>query len=146
MLCLGTLLKNPDLEIDKNYLKCKQTVFLLMAPLFMNLIYSNKEIVYLQIHTKINVFFINCPFDTMSFRANVVFRQMSFRLSVVSIRCRLMSFRSTVDRSTVAAPSGQCSMECNRMFLTGKCVTLSFINFQFKLKKGNITHLSVKNI
>ena len=35
MLCPGTLLKNPDLNIDKkNIKKSKQTVFLLMASAF----------------------------------------------------------------------------------------------------------------
>ena len=30
----GTLLKNPDLNVDKNYKKYKQTVFLLMVSAF----------------------------------------------------------------------------------------------------------------
>ena len=56
----------------------------------MNLIYSNKEIVYLQKHTKVNIFFY----------------QLSFRSSVVLIKCHFdqMSFRLSVVRSTVVAP------------------------------------------
>ena len=36
----------------------------------MNLIYSNKEIVLSQKHAKVNLFFINCHFDQLSFRSN----------------------------------------------------------------------------
>ena len=34
ILCRGTLLKNRDLDIDKNYKKWKQTFFLLMVSAF----------------------------------------------------------------------------------------------------------------
>ena len=45
MLSPGNSLKNPDLDIDKKLKKLTQTVLLLMPLLFMNLIYSNKDIV-----------------------------------------------------------------------------------------------------
>ena len=46
MLCIGTLLRNPKLDIIKKlYKKEKQTVFLLMASVFMDLFYSNKDII-----------------------------------------------------------------------------------------------------
>ena len=43
----------------------------------MNAIYSNKEVVQSQKHTKVNIFFINCDFD------QVLFLSLSFRSTTV---------------------------------------------------------------
>ena len=93
MLCPGPLLKTLTLTLTKNCKKYEHTIFLLMASGFYDSnLQKQRHCLIEKTYKSKSLFIINCHFDQVSFRSNLVsikchFDQALFRTSVVSIKC-----------------------------------------------------------